>query len=75
MNQAIDYDAVYVHLNSSGSIEGSMQIDSLDADGFTAHMDNADNAANFTWALSVGGSAAPAATAFPWLYYYRQRQA
>lgn len=57
---AVEHDALYVNLldHNTISIEGLMDLVSMDADGFTAVMDDADTAQAFAWYLAVGAAAA-----------------
>jgi hypothetical protein len=58
---AVEHDEVYVNLDTADAKEGGMAVDSLDSDGFTAHMTDADPAAAFVWyvAWRGAGGAAP----------------
>ncbi len=56
-------DAVYASINDSNATDALMDVKSLDADGFTMVMDDADSAAMFVWyaafgAVAAGGSSA-----------------
>jgi hypothetical protein len=57
----VDYANVYNSWSGLGpAIEGSMALDSLDADGFTVHMTDADPSARFTSYLALGPFASAA---------------
>lgn len=61
-NVAIEYDEVYVNIsdNGAGALEGLMDLKSMDSDGFTCIMDDADPAGAFVWYLAFGSNAATA---------------
>ena len=48
-------DAVAVTLDDSGATVGRMDVVSMDEDGFTLVMDDADPTANFFWYWAIGG--------------------
>ena len=54
---AIEFDAVYANL-SSGAIAGLMDIKSIDSDGFTAIMDDADPSGMLVWYWAIGNPSA-----------------
>jgi hypothetical protein len=67
-------DCVYANsapANTAYTLEGLMDVQSFDADGFTAIMDDADPAQAFAWYVAVGNVAA--AGAFPWPYYQQMQ--
>ncbi|HEY3493627.1 MAG TPA: hypothetical protein VGK73_03030 [Polyangiaceae bacterium] len=63
IQSAIEYDAVYANL-TSGAIEGLADVVSMDSDGFTLIMDDADPSASFVWYVASGAAAA-VTTSFP----------
>lgn len=76
---AIEYDSVYARIDSAAAkaIVGLMDVQSVDSDGFTTIMDDADPSAAFVWYLAVGPAAA-AKSRFPLLsiprYYPTRRR-
>lgn len=55
----IEFDAVHVDQAATpGTVEALMDVQSVDADGFTLIMDDADDAQGFVWYLAFGGHAA-----------------
>lgn len=57
VTQAIEHDEVYANISDSGhSIQGLMDVQSFDSDGFTTIMDDADPSASFVWFFGVGPS-------------------
>lgn len=54
VSTAIEHDEVYVNISTSSTIDGLMDLQSLDSGGFTAIMDDADPAQAFVWYLAVG---------------------
>jgi hypothetical protein len=58
---ASEYDAVYIDIDpTSSSVVGLMDVKSIDTDGFTCIMDDADPSGKFVWYLALG--VAPAGT-------------
>jgi hypothetical protein len=55
---AIDFDAVYVRPDLADGVEGVMDLVSMDSDGFTVVMDDADPDAAFVAYLALGVTAA-----------------
>jgi hypothetical protein len=53
---AIEHDACYVHIKSDATIDGLMDVKSIDSDGFTMVMDDADPAAAFVWYVAFGSA-------------------
>ncbi len=47
-------DNVYLHLSSTGTVDGSMDMTSLDSDGFTCRMTDADPSGNFVPYIALG---------------------
>jgi hypothetical protein len=63
-------DAVYVNAdpaNASYTLEGLMDLKSIESDGFTCVMDDVDPSAMFAWYVAVGPAPA-GGSAKPWLY-------
>jgi hypothetical protein len=59
---AIEFDEVYVNVSTASAIDGLMDVKSIDADGFTMVMDDADPAAAFVWYAAFGPAAAAGGT-------------
>lgn len=61
---AVEHDAIYVNLLEAGAdgdpqtIQGSMKLNSVQADGFKTIMTDADPAQSFVWWVAVGSAAA-----------------
>lgn len=56
---AVEFDECYANINTStDTIDGLMDLDSMDADGFTTIMDDGDPAAAFVWYVAFGPAAA-----------------
>lgn len=51
---AIEFDEVYANISASSTIDGLMDVKSIDADGFTMVMDDADPSAAFVWYVAFG---------------------
>jgi hypothetical protein len=51
---AIEFDAVYANISTASAIQGLMDVKSIDADGFTMVMDDADPSQAFVWYLAFG---------------------
>jgi hypothetical protein len=51
---AVEHDAVYVNISTADAVEGLMDIKSVDSDGFTCIMDDADPSAAFVWYVAFG---------------------
>lgn len=51
---AIEHDEVYINLDTSGSVQGLMDIKSMDSDGFTCIMDDADPSQSFVAYIAFG---------------------
>jgi len=61
---AVEHDEVYVHMpNTAATVDGLMDIKTIDSDGFTCIMDTADVAQSFVWYFALGNT--PAATGQP----------
>lgn len=59
---AIELDEVYVNIKTDSTIDGLMDVKSIDSDGFTMVMDNADPGAAFAWYMAFGPAAAAVGT-------------
>lgn len=57
---AIEFDAVYANIKTDSTIDGLMDIKSIDSGGFTMIMDDADPAQAFVWYMAFGPAAAAA---------------
>lgn len=57
---AMEFDEVYVNIKTDSTIDGLMDIKSIDSDGFTTIMDDADPAQAFVWYMAFGPAAAAA---------------
>jgi hypothetical protein len=55
---AVEHDQVYANLSTASALEGSMGVNSLDADGFTFQMGDADPSGAFVWYLAFGDTPA-----------------
>lgn len=66
---AIEYDACYVNIATDSTVQGVMDLVSLDATGLTAIMDDADPSGNFAWYFAAGNAAA---AGNPWYAYAQQ---
>lgn len=53
---AIQHDEVYINIDENGTILGLMDIKTIDADGVTFTMDDADPSICFGWTVLVGSS-------------------
>ena len=56
----IEYDAVYINISGADAAEGLMDVSSLDADGATFIMDDADPAQAMFWAVLAGDTVSAA---------------
>jgi len=65
--RAVEHDELYINVTApgsdgadgaSGTVEGLMDVQSVDSDGFTFVMDNADSSAFFAWYVMCGETAA-----------------
>jgi hypothetical protein len=61
---ALRTDAAYVNIASDSTVDGLMDLVSMDSGGFTTVMDDADPSARFVWYVAFG-PAAPAPPAAP----------
>lgn len=59
---ATKFDAVYINISGASAIDGLMDVQSFDSDGFTCIMDDADPgaAAVFVWYVALGVASAAA---------------
>lgn len=55
---AHEFDEVYVSISTASAIQGLMDIKSVESDGLTMIMDDADPAQAFVWYMAVGAVAA-----------------
>lgn len=67
VSTGISYDEVYQNLNANtGAVEGEMDIKSINSNGFTCIMDDADPSQAFVWYVAWGSTpAAPASIIQP----------
>jgi hypothetical protein len=56
---AIETDAVYLNIDNSSALQGLMDIQSIDADGFTCIMDDADPSQSFVGYMAFGPAEEP----------------
>jgi hypothetical protein len=54
---AVEYDEAYINLDSTGAVQGLMDVKSVDATGFTMVMDDTDPSAAFVGYIAFGPSA------------------
>lgn len=59
---AIEFDEVYANIKTDSTIDGLMDVKSIDSDGFTMVMDDADPSAAFVWYVAFGPAAAGGVT-------------
>jgi hypothetical protein len=55
-DSAVEFDEVYINIGASDAVVGLMDIKSVDADGFTCIMDDADPAQAFVWYVAAGNN-------------------
>ncbi len=55
---ASEFDAIYANISTSDAIEGLMDIKSVDADGYTFIMDDADPAQSYAYYWAIGPATA-----------------
>jgi hypothetical protein len=53
---AIEHDAVYININGSGTLQGLMDVKTIDSDGVTFTMDDADPVSSFGFVILAGSS-------------------
>jgi hypothetical protein len=58
VSTAVEFDAVYANISTASAIQGLMDIQSVDADGLTLIMDDADPSQSFVFYLMCGNVAA-----------------
>lgn len=51
---AIEFDAIYANISAASAIDGLMDVKSVDSDGFTMIMDDADPSQAFVWYMAFG---------------------
>lgn len=61
------FDAVYANIDASDAVAGLMDLQSMDADGFSAIMDDADPSQAFVWYLAFGPAEVAADPNLHWL--------
>lgn len=54
---AVEHDAVYINIASDDTAQGLMDLTSMDSDGFSCIMDDADPSQNFVWWMAFGEGA------------------
>jgi hypothetical protein len=61
---AVEHDAVYINISTSDTVQGLMDLKSIDSNGFTCIMDDADPSGSFVWWMAFGepGSGGGAST-------------
>jgi hypothetical protein len=59
VSTAVYVDEVYVNLSTTGTVEGLADVSSMDADGFTLIMDQADAVAAFAFYAAFGQATVP----------------
>lgn len=52
---AVEHDEVYINLDTADAKEGGMKLNSMDSDGFTVQMTDADPSALFVWYVAWRG--------------------
>ncbi len=57
--RAVEHDEVYANIATDDTIEGLLDIKSIDSDGFTCVMDDPDPSAAFVPYMAFGDTAAP----------------
>ena len=71
---AIEFDEVYVNIKTDSTIDGLMDVKSIDSDGFTMIMDDADPAQAFVWYIAFGAAAAAGGVIPQAMASYRRRR-
>lgn len=51
---AVEHDAVYINISNADAVQGLMDVKSVDSDGFTLIMDDADPSQNYFWYVAAG---------------------
>lgn len=59
---AVEHDAVYINIATDDTVVGLMDLVSMDSDGFTVVMDDADPGAAFVWYSAFGSNAGAGGT-------------
>lgn len=54
---AVEHDACYINIDTSDTVVGLMDLVSMDSDGFTVVMDDADPSQAFVWFVAFGSNA------------------
>jgi hypothetical protein len=62
---AIEFDAVYANISTASAIQGLMDVKSVDGDGFTMIMDDADPSQAFVWYMAYGSATVAGAIMTP----------
>jgi hypothetical protein len=57
VNLAVEYDACYIHIANADTVDGLMDLTSMNSDGFSCIMDDADPSANWVGWLAFGPAA------------------
>lgn len=57
---AVEHDGVYINIGTADAVVGIMDVKSVDADGFTCIMDDADPSQSFVFYIAFGNTANPA---------------
>ena len=52
----IEHDEVYLNISTASAVQGLMDVKSVDSNGFTLIMDDADPTQSFVWYFSVGAA-------------------
>lgn len=53
---ASEFDEVYINISTASAVQGLMDLKSVENDGFTCIMDDADPSQSFVWYLAVGSA-------------------
>jgi hypothetical protein len=59
----IEFDEVYANIATDSTIAGLMDVKSVDSDGFTMIMDDADPSQAFVWYIAFGPAPVPGSAA------------
>ena len=54
VSTAVEFDELYVNISTASTVQGLMDVQSVDGDGFTNIMDGADSSQSFVWYLTGG---------------------
>ena len=63
---SVQHSESYVRISTADAVDGMMDIQSVDSDGFTSIMDDADPSAAFVWYLAFGSKKAEAEVRYDW---------